>query len=329
MQSWPRRQFLGMCGSALLATPLIGRSNTQALRIAELKMVPHAALDADERGFVAGLAKAGYIQGINLHIERFDAQGDPQKLAQLAEQISLSKFDLIHTISTLPTQQVLQFVKYTPVVFSSVTDPLFANILPQSTFKGRKTHSNITGIGDQWPVDLQFHVYASLAPKAKVWGTLYNPAEANSIIHLQRMRATAHARGVQLLEAQVTHPDQVSQAALTLAPQVRAITITSDNTSSARIEDLAGVCNDYQLPLFAGDIDSIERGAVAAYGLNYFLVGYAAGRKAALILRGVNPAELEWTRIEKYSLALNLKAAQRQGVSLSETVQARAHRLIR
>jgi putative ABC transport system substrate-binding protein len=112
-------------------------------------------------------------------------------------------------------------------------------------------------------------------------------------------------------------------------PQVQAITITSDNTSSARIEDLAGVCNDYQLPLFAGDIDSIERGAVAAYGLNYFLVGYAAGRKAALILRGVNPAELEWTRIEKYSLALNLKAAQRQGVSLSETVQARAHRLIR
>ncbi|MBQ0130794.1 MAG: ABC transporter substrate-binding protein [Comamonas sp.] len=329
MQSWHRRDFLNRSACAMAALPLLAHANTERVRIAELKMVPHAALDADERGFVAGLAKGGFTQGQNLHIERFDAQGNTQQLKQMAQHISQSKFDLIHTISTLPTQHILAHVKYTPVVFSSVTDPQFAEIIPQQLFQDAPHRSNMTGVSDQWPVDLQFHVYASLVPHAKVWGTLYNPAEANSVIHLQRMQATAHARGVQLLEAQVHHPDQVKQAALSLVPRVQAVTITSDNTSSARIEDLATVCNAYQRPLFAGDIDSVERGAVAAYGLNYFLVGYAAGRKAALILQGVSAGDLPWTRIDKFSLALNLKAAQLQGVELSASVQARAHRILR
>ena len=329
MQGWHRRDFLSRCAISMAALPHLAHANTARVRIAELKMVRHAALDADERGFVTGLAKAGFTQGKNLHIERFDAQGDATQVKQMAQYISESKFDLIHTISTLPTQHILAQVKYTPVVFSSVTDPLFAEIIPKHIFQDEPHQRNMTGVSDLWPVDLQFHVYASLVPHAKVWGTLYNPAEANSIIHLQRMQATAKARGVQLIEAQVHHPDQVKQAALSLVPRVQAITVTSDNTSSARMEELAAVCNAYQRPLFAGDIDSVDRGAVAAYGLNYFLVGYAAGRKAALILKGVSAGALPWTRIDKFSLALNLTAARLQGVQLSEPVQARAHRIIR
>lgn len=329
MLSPPRRQFLSLCGSALLASASPSVTSTQRFRIAELKLVSHAAIDADERGFVAGLAKAGYTVGHNLHIERFDAHGDAQKMAQMAQHIGQSRFDLIHTISTQPTQEVLRHVRYTPVVFSSVTDPVFANILPQTGLRQHEQPTNVTGISDQWPVDLQFHVYASLVPRARTWGTLYNPEEANSVVHLERIQHAAHARGLELIAQQVNAASEVAQAARALASQVQAITITSDNTSSARLEELATICNAHRLPLFAGDIDSVEHGAAAAYGLNYFLVGYAAARKAALILKGRSARELEWMRIEKFSLALNLKAARMQGIELSDTVQARAHRVIR
>ncbi|NDP41072.1 MAG: hypothetical protein GZ093_20545, partial [Rhodoferax sp.] len=49
-------------------------------------------------------------------------------------------------------------------------------------------------------------------------------------------------------------------------------------------------------------VDSVPRGAVAAYGMDYFLVGYSAGKKAALILKGIKPGDIPWGTMEKFSL---------------------------
>ena len=62
----------------------------------------------------------------------------------------------------------------------------------------------------------------------------------------------------------------------------------------------------------------MARGAVAAYGMDYFLVGYAAGKKAALILKGVKPGDIPWGPMEKFSLVINLNAAKAQGISIPD-----------
>ena len=40
------------------------------------------------------------------------------------------------------------------------------------------------------------------------------------------------------------------------------------------------------IPLFGGDLKCVSRGAMAAYGWDYFQIGHSAGRKAAQILKG-------------------------------------------
>ena len=323
-----RREFMAWMGGTWLATHAHARRRANTWRVAELKIIEHPALNADANGFAAGLAAAGFTEGHNLQIARFDAQGLPARTQSLARQIMDADYDLVHTIATLPSQEIHRRSEGRPVVFSSVTDPVFAGIVPATVALGQRTGTNVTGVSDRWPVELQFHVYAGIAPQAKIWATVYNPAEPNSVVHVKHMRIAAHARGLQLLEAQVHHPQEVLQAALQLAPQVHAFTITSDNTTVSRMQDLVAVCNSFRIPLFAGDTDSVERGAIAAYGLDYHLVGYAAGRKAALILKGHPPGEIAWTPMEKFSLVLNLRAAKQQGIQLPATLQARANRIV-
>jgi len=93
----------------------------------------------------------------------------------------------------------------------------------------------------------------------------------------------------------------------------KALHISSDNTTVSAFESVVKVCNENKIPLFVGDTGSVPRGAIAAYGLDYFLIGYTAGKQAAKILKGEKPGEVPAGMASGYSLWINLKAAQLQG----------------
>lgn len=313
---------------ALASTTVLAQEK-KMFRIGVTQIVSHAALDADQKGFEAGLASAGFKEGVNVSYDRQNAQGDGVKASAIAQQFVTQKVDLIHSIATPTTQAVVKATKTIPVVFSSITDPVSAGIVAKDSAPGKKSGSNLTGVSDQWPVALQIETYANIVPKAKRWGTIYNPAEANSVLHIGAMRAAMKKLGLTLVEVNIAHTKEVAAAATSLVGKVDAITITSDNTTVADLEAIAKVCNDNKIPLFAGDVDSVARGAVAAYGLDYFLVGYSAGKKAALVLKGIKPGDIPWGPVEKFSLVLNEKAAAAQGVKLSPEIIKKADKLIK
>jgi putative ABC transport system substrate-binding protein len=305
-----------------------GQDNKMA-HIGVIKIVSHAALDADEKGFEAALASSGFKEGVNVIYDRQDAQGDMAKANAIAQKFVNQKVDMIHSIATPTTQAVVKSTKTIPVVFSSITDPVSAGIVPKDSPPGTKTGTNVTGVSDLWPVQLQMETYAKFAPKAKKWGTIYNPAEANSVIHIKAMRDAAKKLGLELVEETINNSKEVSQAASSLAGKVKAIAITSDNTAVAGFEALVKVCNEKKIPLFAGDVDSVSRGAIAAYGLDYYLVGYSAGKKAALVFKGVKPGDIPWGPVEKFTLVINEKAAKAQGVIVPHEFLKKADKVIK
>lgn len=312
-----------------LAGPGPARAGERLIRIGVAKIVSHAALDAEERGFAAALASSGFREGVNVSFDHQNAEGDLARAEAIARKFRDEKADLIHSIATPTTQAVVRLIRDIPVVFSAITDPVGAGIVPADSEPGKKTGTNVTGVSDLWPVSLQMETYARFAPEAKAWGTIYNPAEDNSVMHIRAMRQAAASLGLTLAEATVSASSEVERAAESLAGRVQAMTITSDNTAVANLEAIVRVCDARKIPLFAGDIDSVPRGAVAAYGLDYYLVGYSAGKKAALVLKGVSPGDIPWGPMEKFSLVINLKAAQAQGLEISPTLLKRADRVIR
>jgi putative ABC transport system substrate-binding protein len=304
-------------------------SEDKKMVIGVTKIVSHAALDADEKGFEAGMVNAGFKEGVNVTYDRQNAQGDMAKASAIAQRFLDQKVDMIHSIATPTTQAVVKITKDIPVVFSSVTDPVSAGIVPKQSAPGMKTGSNVTGVSDMWPIQLQMEMYIKLAPKAKTWGTIYNPAESNSVMHVKIMRETAKKLGLEFVEVTVSNSKEVPQAAATLVGKVQAVAITSDNTAVTDFEAIVKACNEKKIPLFAGDVDSVPRGAVAAYGMDYYLVGYSAGKKAALVLKGMKPGDIPWGPMEKFSLVINEKAAKAQGATISPDLLKKADKIIK
>ena len=294
--------------------------SAKMIRIGEAQIVAHPALDNDSKGFAAALAEEGFVEGKNVKIDRQNAQGDQPNCAIIARKFEDDNVDLVHAISTPNAQAQVKVSKKIPIVFSSVTDPVATGIVP----KMGKTGTHVTGVSDRWPITLQCKMYQDLLPQAKKWGTIYNPGDVNVTFHVKEMKEAIEGMGAELIETHVSSSAEVMQAAQSLVGRVDAIHITSDNTVVSAFESVVKVCNTNNIPLFAGDRDSVPRGVIAAYGPDYFLVGYTAGKKAARILKGENPGDIPAGLASEYSLWVSLKHAKAQGAQIPATLVKKA-----
>ncbi len=300
------------------------------IRIGVTQIVSHPALDGDAKGFEKALADAGFKEGVDVTYDRQNAQGDMANAQTIAQKFLDAKVDMVHSIATPTSQAVVKVIKNIPVVFSSVTDPVDAGLVPKTSPSGTKSGTNVTGVSDRWPVALQFQMYTKFVPKAKKWGTIYNAGDANSMVHIKEMREAAKKLGVELIEATISTSAETLQAVQSLAGKgVQGINITSDNTAVSAFEAIVKVCNEKKIPLFAGDVDSVPRGAIAAYGLDYFLIGESAGKKAVQVLKGKKPGDIPWGPAEKFSLVISEKAAKTQGVTVPPDLLKKADKVIK
>ncbi|MFH1139278.1 MAG: ABC transporter substrate-binding protein [Pseudomonadota bacterium] len=188
---------------------------------------------------------------------------------------------------------------------------------------------NVTGISDAWDIMAQMSLYHEMLPAAGKWGTIYNAGDANSVVNVKRAKEACQKLGLELIEVTIANSSEVYAAAQSLVGRVEAVYITSDNTVVSALEAVAKVADRNKIPFFAGDVDSVAKGAAAALGFNYFQVGYSAGKKAALILSGGKKAgEIPSGYAENPSLHLNLKAARAQGLVLDRKYIDRAEKVI-
>jgi len=305
------------------------KKSKKIFKIGITQIVSHPALDGDQKGFENALAEAGFKEGGNITYDRQNAQGDMANAQTIAQKFLDAKVNLVHSIATPTSQAAVKTIKNIPIVFSSVTDPVDAGLVPKTSPPGTKSGTNVTGVSDRWPVYLQFEMYSKFVPKAKKWGTIYNAGDANSLVHIKEMREAAKKMGVELIEATISTSAEAMQAAQFLAGKVQAVNITSDNTAVSAFEAIVKVCNEKKIPLFAGDVGSVPRGAIAAYGLDYFLIGHSAGKKAAQILKGEKPGDIPWGQAEKFSLVVNEKAAKAQGVIFPPDLLKNADKVIK
>lgn len=309
-----RAMGLGL-GLLLLRLPTHAQS-TRTVRIGVIRPAPVPVLDVNQQGFEAALAGAGFKAGVNVSYDVQTTGGDPHRAQAIVQKFIEDKVDLVHSMGTAPTLAAMKAGARVPVVFSAVSDPVGAGIVPEGSKPGQVTGTQLTGVSDRWPIGLQLETYARLVPQARTWGTLYNPTEAGSTLQARQLREAAARLGLQLVEVPVGSTGEVRQAAIDLASRVQAIFVISDATVSADILAIQEAGDRHRIPNFTGVNSGVRRGALAAFGVDYFLAGYAAGKKAALVLRGVSPGQIPWSLAEHFGLVLNQRAAKALGIVL-------------
>ncbi len=253
------------------------------------------------------------------------AQGNVATAVQIARKFAGDAPDVIVAIATPSAQAAVAATKTIPVVFSAVTDPVSAKLVSN----WEKPGANVTGTSDMAPVDKHLAVIKRLVPGLKRLGFLYNPGEVNSVSSLEAMRKAASAVGVEVLEGAAPKSSEVLAAARSLIGKADAFYVPTDNTVVSAFEAVVKVGIDAKVPVFAGDTDSVERGAVAALGFNYYGVGRQTGEMVARILKGEKPGDIPVSGVRTMDLWLNLTSAGKMGVTVPETMVGEATKVFR
>ncbi|CAG9621927.1 ABC transporter substrate-binding protein [Sutcliffiella rhizosphaerae] len=293
-----------------------GGNDDDQIVVGVTQIVEHPSLDAAFEGFKKALEENGYKEGENVKYDVQIAQGDPNNNKPIADNFVANEVDLIFANSTPSAQSALQATKDIPIVFTSVTDPVGAELVKSFDEPGE----NITGTSDTHPDAITSTINFIVDQiGAKNIGVLYNAGEQNSIVQVQKVKEIAESKGASIVEASVSTSAEVQQAAESLIGRVDAIYIPTDNTVVSAFQTVVGVANNEKIPLFAGELDSMELGAVAASGFSYFDLGYETGLMAVQILKGEKKAsEIPVAYPQNLKLVINTEAAEAQGVDVQE-----------
>jgi putative ABC transport system substrate-binding protein len=310
----------------LTALALVGIGSAQAepKTVAITAIVEHPALDAVRDGIKKGLADAGYAEGTDVTFTYETAQGNPATAAQIARQFVGDAPAAIVAISTPSAQAAVAATKDIPVIFSAVTDPVAAQLVASIDQPG----GNVTGVSDMAPIGDHVALIREITPEVKRLGVLYNPGEANSVSSVDALKTAASAAGIEVIEAPANKSADVQAAARSLIGKVDAIYVPTDNTIVSAFESAVGVANEAKLPLYAGDTDSVARGALAAVGFNYFDVGVQTAALVDQVLKGQNPGMIPVVFASGTDLQVNKKTADAIGITLPQAVLDRASKVV-
>ncbi|MFB5153243.1 ABC transporter substrate-binding protein [Burkholderia orbicola] len=308
--------------AGVAALALAGAAHAQTVKV--LSIVDHPALDAIRDGVRAELKAEGYGDD-KLKWEYQSAQGNTGTAAQIARKFVGDKPDVIVAIATPAAQSVVAATKSVPVVYSGVTDPVAAQLVKGWGPSG----TNVTGVSDKLPLDLQVALIKRVVPNAKTVGMVYNPGEANSVVVVKELKEILAKQGMTLKEAAAPRTVDIGPAAKSLIGKVDVIYTNTDNNVVSAYEALVKVANEAKIPLVAGDTDSVKRGGIAALGINYGDLGRQTGKVVARILKGEKPGAIASETSSNLELFVNTGAAAKQGVTLSPDLVKEAKTVIK
>lgn len=293
---------------------------SEKLTIGITQIVEHPALDSAREGFIDALAAGGYKDGEKVVFDITNAQNDKSNALTIAQKFANDKVDMIFAIATPSAQAAFQATTEIPILITAVTDPVEAGLVDSMEKPGK----NVTGTTDMNPIAEQLDLIKKFVPDAKKVGVIFNAGEVNSEVQVKVAREVAKKIGFELVEVSVATTADVNQAASSLVGRVDAIYVPTDNTVVSALESVLQVAEENDIPVIAGEGDSVERGALATYGIDYYELGKQTGEMAIRILEGEDPAGMPIEKQKNMKLYLNKKAAQAMGVEIPKDVLEQA-----
>ncbi len=279
-------------------------------------------------GLKEGLAKGPLLPGRDLDIRYRSAQGDMSTLSSLFDAALTDRTDLLVPLST-PSFQVSvgKTRSGTPkVVFGTVANPIAAG-----GGKSNEDHlPHLTGVTVQGPAPQMINLIRRHFPQFKRLGTLYCPAEVNSVDARDHLAKSAAAYGLTLESVAVNSPTELVDSATSLASRdIDAIVQVSDNLSNAGFTALARAARATRKPLISMNSTTIPQGAGLAMGHDYHEVGITVANRIQRVLAGEDPAKIPFAQPERISLVVHPANAAATGLILPPALLTEASKVIR
>jgi putative ABC transport system substrate-binding protein len=288
------------------------------------KIVSHPALDAVEQGIQDELAELGYTDVV---YDVQSANGDISTANQIATKFRNDNVDVAVGIATPTAQALVNTITEIPVVYSAVTDPVGAGIVPSLEGGG----GNVTGYSDLTPVREQIALIGQLEGVDAI-GHVYSSGEANAVVLAEMAAEAAEEIGVDFITTTVTNTAEVRQAAESIVDRVDIFYMSTDNTVVSALAALTEVATEAGVPVMTADPSSAEeQDVIGAYGFDYYTMGRATGALIAEILEGADPDAIPvqyLTDADDLVLHINLDVAENLGIVIPDAVMEAADQVV-
>ena len=331
-----RRKFMMLVGGAAAMWPLAGRTQQPATqhRIAifhpaiPTTLITETGGGSAWRAFFAELRRLGYIEGENLIVERYSAEGHHERYADLAREIVTRNPDLIVT-GTNPVVIAITAATKTIPVIAFMLDPLKAGLVTSLARPG----GNLTGITldagiEIWGKRLQMLKEAiPSATKAAFLGMRDGWEDSSG----QFLRDAGGQLGISLvfMLPQKGTPSEIERVFAAMEQQrPDAVLVSGEGDLYAHRQLIVELAEKNRLPVMCPYRDYVEAGGLMAYAVDLAELLRRMADDVHQILQGAKPGDIPIYQPTKFELLINLKTAKGLGLTLPPALLARADEVI-
>jgi len=326
-----RRQFITLIGSAT-AWPLVARAQQpdRMRRIGTLQSLPADDPEAKARiaAFQQGLQQSGWSDGRNVQIDyRWGASGDAERIRRYAAELLSLAPDVIFASGTANVGPVLQATRTVPIVFSNVADPVGAGFVDSLARPGGNATGFIQfeyGLSGKW-----LELLKEIAPRVARAAVVRDASISAGLGQFGAIQAVAPSLGVETSPINVRDASEIERAITAFARSANGGLIVTGSALAVFHRNLIlMLAARPALPAVYFQRHFVAGGGLISYGPDVVDQYRRAAGYVDRILKGEKPSDLPVQAPTKYELVINLKTAKALGLTVPDTVLARADEVI-
>jgi ABC-type uncharacterized transport system substrate-binding protein len=317
-----------LVGGAVL-WPLVGQAQQSSMPVIGFlsgRSQEESARDA--AAFREGLNEMGYVEGRNLAIEYRWAEGQNERLSDLAADLVRRQCSVIAAVGGNNSAFVARRATSTiPIVFTSAADPVAVGLVASLNRPGK----NVTGVS--WFADELgpkfLGLLRELVPNVSATALLVNPNSPESSRQPEHAQEAARSLGWQLHIISASSESEIDAAFDTAVRQgAGAVMVGADPFFFSRRTQIVARASQLAVPAIYFDRAFVEVGGLISYGNSVSDAYRRAGIQTGRLLKGARPNDLPVDRATKFELVINLKTANALGIDIPPSLLTRADELI-
>ena len=327
-----RREFITLLGGAAAGWPLAARAQ-QGERVRRIGVLMALAADDPDAqiritAFLQGLQQLGWTAGHNLQIETRWATTDTDSLRRHATELAALAPDVIVAGSgTATIAPLLQATRTVPIVFTVAVDPVGAGFVASLARPGGNATGFTNyeyGMSGKW-----LELLKEIAPRVTRAAVLRDPSIASGIGQFAAIQAVAPSLRIELTAVDVRDADETERAVTAIARSANGgMIVTPSPVASHHSNRIIALAARHRLPAIYAWRFYAAAGGLVSYGADLVDHYRLAANYVDRILKGEKPADLPVQAPTKYELVINLRAAKTLGLTVPETLLARADEVI-
>jgi putative ABC transport system substrate-binding protein len=324
-----RRDFIALLGG-VLGWPFLVHAQQKAMPVigylSQRSPTDSASIVA---AFRQGLKEQGYVEGQNVSIELRFAEGQIDRLPALASDLVRHGVELfVATGGTGSVVNARPVVPHTiPMVFAMGGDPVKLGIVESLARPG----DNITGVAFLLSelAPKQVELLHEVVPKAAVIGFVVDPQDPVTESDTKNAQAAANLLGHELVVVKASNAGEIAPAFDALAQQkIKAVFVNADPLFNVNFRQIRELATRYGMATISSWEGFAAEGGLISYGTSIDEANRLLGLYAGRVLKGEKPADLPVQQSTRFQLVVNLNTAKALGLTIPQSVLARADEVI-